>query len=70
MLDDLYEVMNILSTLLMNEHTPTSNWKPCIPILARCPPPPRGLLSKPAGRADFTVNVPRYGNGNLALLVS
>jgi hypothetical protein len=28
----------------------------------------KGLLSKPAGRADFTVNVPRYGN--LALLVS
>jgi hypothetical protein len=30
----------------------------------------KGLLSKPTGRADFTVNVPRYGNGNLALLVS
>ena len=70
MLDNLYEVMNILSTLLMNEHTPHLKLEALHPDPGPLPAAAKGLLSKPAGRADFTVNVPRYGNGNLALLVN
>jgi hypothetical protein len=69
MLENLYEVMNILSTLLMNEHTPHLKLDALHPDPGKIPADAKGLLSKPAGRADFTVNVPRYGSGNLALLV-
>ena len=70
MLDNLYEVMNILSTLLMNERTPHLKLDALHPDPGKIPADARSLLSKPAGRADFTVSVPRYGSGNLALLVN
>lgn len=70
MLENLYEVMNILSTLLMNERTPHLKLDALHPDPGKIPADAKGLLSKPAGRADFTVSVPRYGSGNLTLLVS
>lgn len=68
MLDNLYEVMNILSTLLMNEHTPHLKLADLHSDLGKLPPEAKALLGAVKGRADFSVNVPRYGNGNLSVL--
>jgi len=70
MLDNLYEVMNILSTLLMNEHTPHLKLATLYPDIGKLPADAKALLSAIKGRADFSVNVPRYGVGNLALLTT
>lgn len=69
MLDNLYEVMNILSTLLMNEHTPHLKLGILYPDPGKLPDEAKALLGAAKGRADFSVNVPRYGSGNLSLLV-
>ncbi|MGB2681778.1 MAG: hypothetical protein WBE39_10745 [Candidatus Competibacter sp.] len=70
MLDNLYEVMNILSTLLMNEHTPHLKLATLYPDIGKLPADAKALLSAIKGRADFSVNVPRYGVGNVALLTT
>ena len=68
MLDNLYEVMNILSTMLMNEHTPHLKLAILYPDPGKLPAEARALLGATKGRADFNVSVPRYGNGGLSLL--
>ncbi len=69
MLDNLYEVANILSTLLMNDKTPHLRVATLYPEVGKIPPEVREMLSGAKGHADFTVNIPRYGNGCLSLLV-
>ncbi len=69
MLDNLYEVANILSTLLMNDKTPHLRIATLYPDAGKVPAEVREMLSKAKGHADFTVNIPRYGNGCLSLLV-
>ena len=68
MLDNLYEVMNILSTLLMNDHTPHLKLATLYPDLGKLPADAKALLGAATGHADFTINVPRYGSGCLSLL--
>ncbi|MFZ4791866.1 MAG: hypothetical protein ACOYMW_13420 [Candidatus Competibacteraceae bacterium] len=69
MLDNLYEVMNILSALLIDEHTPHLKLTVLYPDLGKLPADARAALSTMKGHADFIVNVPRYGVGGLSLLV-
>lgn len=69
MLDNLYEVANILSTLLMNDKTPHLRVATLYPDVGKIPPEVRDLLNAARGHADFTVNIPRYGNGCMSLLV-
>lgn len=69
MLDNLYEVANILSTLLMNDKTPHLRVATLYPDISKIPPEVREMLSAAKGHADFTVNIPRYGNGCMSLLV-
>ena len=69
MLDNLYEVANILSTLLMNDKTPHLRIATLYPDPGKIPAEVREMLGKVRGHADFTLNIPRYGNGCLSLLV-
>jgi hypothetical protein len=69
MLDNLYEVMNIVSTLLMNEHTPHLKLTTLYPDLGKLPADAKTALSAMKGHADFIINVPRYGVGGLSLMV-
>ena len=70
MLDNLYEVMNILSTLLMNEHTPHLKLATLYPDIGKLPADAKALLGAIKGRVDFSINVPRYGVGGVALLTT
>ncbi len=69
MIDNLYEVANILSTLLMNDKTPHLRIASLYPEVGKVPPEVREMLSAAKGHVDFTVNIPRYGNGCMSLLV-
>ena len=70
MLDNLYEVMNILSTLLMNEHTPHLKLATLYPDFGKLPADAKAMLGAVKGRVDFNVGVPRYGAGILSLLTT
>jgi hypothetical protein len=69
MLDNLYEVANILSTLLMNDKTPHLRIATLYPDVGKLPAEVREMLNAAKGHVDFTVNIPRYGNGRMSLLV-
>ena len=69
MLDNLYEVMNIVSTMLMDERTPHLKLGTLYPDLSKLPADAKALLAAVAkNHADFIVTVPRYGAGTLSLL--
>lgn len=69
MLDNLYEVMNIVSTMLMDEHTPHLKLGPLYPDLGKLPADAKAMLGAAAkNHADFMITVPRYGAGGLSLL--
>lgn len=70
MLDNLYEIMNILSTELMSEQTPHLKLATLYPDLGKIPPDVKAMLGAVKGRVDFSVSVPRYGNGGLSLLTT
>lgn len=70
MLDNLYEIMNIVSTDLMDEHTPHLKLGILYPDLSKLPADAKALLVAAAkSHADFIINVPRYGTGGMSLLV-
>lgn len=68
MLDNLYEVANILSTLLMNDKTPHLKIDTLYPDAGKLPAEVREMLDAAKGHVDFMINVPRYGNGRMSLL--
>ena len=69
MLDNLYEVMNIVSTMLMDEHTPHLKLGTLYPDLGKLPADAKAMLGAAAkNHADFMITVPRYGAGGLSLL--
>lgn len=69
MLDNLYEVMNIVSTMLMDERTPHLKLGTLYPDLSKLPADAKALLAAVTkNHADFIVTVPRYGTGTLSLL--
>ena len=69
MLDNLYEIMNIVSTMLMDEHTPHLKLTTLYPDLGKLPADAKAMLTAAAkNHADFIITVPRYGAGGLSLL--
>ena len=61
---NLYEIMNILSSLLMNDHTPHLRLREMsTPDAADAAV--QGIASAPSRRAAFAVDIPRYGSGRL-----
>ena len=69
MFENLYEIMNIISTMFMDEHTPHLKLATLHPDLGKLPADAKALLTAVAkNHADFMITVPRYGAGNLSLL--
>ncbi len=69
MLENLYEIMNVVSTQLMNDRTPHLKLTTLHSDPSELPDDAKALLSsKTVGHADFSVNVLRYGSGGMSLL--
>jgi hypothetical protein len=67
MVQNLQEIMNILSRLLMNDSSAHLKLDKVYPAKAM-PPALTALLGGAHGRVDFELNVPKYGAGTLAVL--
>jgi len=66
---NLYEVMNILSSLLMNEHTPH------LKLVELCSPPAldasiKAIAKNPEAHMSFKVELPRYGAGQITFALT
>jgi hypothetical protein len=67
MMDNLREIMNICSRLVMNDTVPHLRLEQ---MYSRklLPAPSATLLSAPNGHAEFEVQLPRYGGGILSVV--
>jgi hypothetical protein len=63
---NLYEIMNILSSLLMNDHTPHLRLRE-MSTPESVDAAVQGIVSAPSRRVAFRIDIPRYGSGRLAL---
>lgn len=70
MLDNLNEVMNIISRLLMDGDTPHLRLQTVYADAGKVPDNALAMVNAPAGRTDCEVSIPRYGKGYLSLLVT
>ncbi len=70
MQENVYEVMNICSRLLMGDDTPHLRLSQMLPAYDQLPEDARQLLEQPAAERAFEVEVPNYGKGRMALIVS
>ncbi len=70
MQENVYEVMNICSRLLMGDDTPHLRLAEMFPDYAQLPEDARQLLEQPVEKRAFEVEVPNYGKGRMALVVS
>jgi hypothetical protein len=66
---NLYEVMNILSRLFMNDHTPH------LKLVEMCSPPGidatiKGIATSPEEHMSFKVELPRYGAGQITFALT
>jgi len=68
MLGNLNEVMNICSRLYMNSSTPHLRLDKTYSSPDDVPEDVKPILSNSAGRADYDVSIPGYGDGKLAFL--
>ncbi|HID81297.1 MAG TPA: hypothetical protein EYH06_03325 [Chromatiales bacterium] len=67
-LGNLNEVMNICSRLFMNSSTPHLRLDKTYNSPDEIPEGAKQILSSSAGRADFDVTIPGYGDGKLAFI--
>lgn len=70
MLENLNEVMNIISRLLMDGDAPHLRLQTVYEDAGELPEKALAMVNAPAGRIDCEVSIPRYGKGNLSLLVT
>ncbi len=67
MVDNLREVMNICTRLVLDATSPHLKLDQLYPIAA-LPAAAAAILATPPGRREFNLQVPRYGGGVLSLL--
>lgn len=68
--ENLYEIMNVVSTQLMNESTPHLKLTKMYGDPSELPDEDKAFLeAKGVGRVDFSVNILRYGDGAMSVLV-
>lgn len=67
MVGNLTEIMNICSRLVMTDTSPHLKLEKVYPAKS-LPPSVTGIMTGATGRADFELNVPKYGPGTLSLL--
>jgi hypothetical protein len=65
---NLHEIMNILSSLLMNDHTPHLRLRE-MSTPDDVDATVRDIVSAPSRRIAFRIDIPRYGRGRLALVL-
>jgi hypothetical protein len=63
---NLYEVMNILSSLLMNDHTQHLRMRE-LSTPDKRDAAVKAIAATPGTQAGFNVDIPRYGSGRLVL---
>jgi hypothetical protein len=63
---NLYELMNIMSSLLMSERSPHLRMREMSTALT-ADPAVKAIAAQPASQVAFTVDIPRYGSGRIAL---
>jgi hypothetical protein len=67
MVDNMREIMNICSRLVMDATSPHLKLEQIYPTKT-LPPPATALLGAPGGRREFQVQLPKYGGGVLTFL--
>jgi hypothetical protein len=67
MIENLREIMNICTRLVMDSESPHLRLDQLYPVKA-LPPAAVALLGSPQGRREFQVQLPKYGGGVLTLL--
>jgi hypothetical protein len=67
MIDNMREIMNICSRLVMDATSPHLKLDQIYPTKS-LPAPATALLGAPNGRREFQVQVPKYGGGMLTFL--
>ena len=70
MQQNLYEVMNICSSLLMSDRTPHLKLDNLYRGPEQLPENARAMLGAVAGRIGFEVTISRYGSGHLSFLTT
>lgn len=68
--ENVNEVMNICSRLLMDEHTPHIRFKQVFEKASQLPAEAKNVLDNGPGRGSFMVKIPGYGNGRLSVIVN
>jgi hypothetical protein len=63
---NLYELMNIMSGLLMNDRTPHLRMRE-MSTAATADPAAKAIAAKPSSQVTYAVDIPRYGSGRVAL---
>jgi hypothetical protein len=69
MAENLREIMNICSQLVMRDDLPHFRLQDVYAVGA-LPAPAQALLAKPVERSDFEIALPKYGSGLMALISS
>jgi hypothetical protein len=70
MLNNLNEVMNIIGSLLMDKDTPHLRLETIYADAGELPENALAIVNAPTGRANYEVDIPRYGKALLSLLVT
>jgi hypothetical protein len=67
MLNNLSEVMNIVSSLFMDKDTPHLRLETIYKDAGELPENALAVVNAPAGQVSYEVDIPRYGKGLLSL---
>ncbi len=67
MIDNLREIMNICTRLVMSDTSPHLKLEQIYPVKA-LPAPAATLLGASSGRCEFQIQMPKYGGGILSLV--
>ena len=70
MVSNLGEVMNICSRLFMDNKTPHLKLDKVYTNISQVPDAALAIADAPAGRSDFAIGIPRYGEGHLSFLAT
>jgi hypothetical protein len=69
MIDNMREIMNICSRLVMDATSPHLKLDQIYPAKS-LPAPAAALLAAPSGRRQFQIQLPKYGGGVLTFLTA
>jgi hypothetical protein len=69
MIDNMREIMNICSRLIMDATSPHVKLDQIYPAKS-LPAPAAALLGAPGGRREFQIQLPKYGGGVLTFLTA